>query len=116
MKALTKRLNVSSPLFFGCAIHLECYQSPAVTGEINLTCDAWTVSNGDSYFAVTSHWIEEKEPGKWTQENALLGFVQMNTAHNGVCLGQAIFKICNRLKIMHKVCMIVNIESHISNN
>ena len=27
----------------------------------------------------------------------------MNTAHNGVRLGQALYKICDRLKIVHKV-------------
>jgi hypothetical protein len=32
-----------------------------------------------------------------------VGLQQMNTAHNGVRLGQALFKICNRLEIVHKV-------------
>lgn len=49
------------------------------------------------------HWIEESAPQQWTQQHALLGFTQMNTAHNGVRLGQALFKICSRLKIIHKV-------------
>ena len=75
-----------------------------VGGEINLTCDAWQASNTDGYFAVTGHWIEERAPGKWTLEHALLGFTLMNTAHNGVRLGQALYKICDRLKIVHKVC------------
>jgi hypothetical protein len=29
----------------------------------------------------------------------------MNTAHNGQRLGQALFKICQRLDIVHKVCV-----------
>ena len=66
-------------------------------------CDTWQASNSDVYFAVTGHWIEERLPGKWTIENALLGFVQMNTAHNGTRLGQALFKVCNCLQIMAKV-------------
>lgn len=78
-------------------------QSPNVSGEISLTCDAWQASNSDAYFAVTGHWIEEKSPGKWTADHALLGFTQMNTSHNGVRLGQALYKICDRLKIVHKV-------------
>ena len=36
-------------------------------------------------------------------EQALLGFVQMNTAHNGMRLGQALFKVCNHLWIVDKV-------------
>ena len=75
-----------------------------VDGEINLTCDAWQASNTDGYFAVTGHWIEERAPGEWKLEHALLGFTLMNTAHNGVRLGQALYKICDRLKIVHKVC------------
>jgi hypothetical protein len=47
--------------------------------------------------------VEEKVNGKWTFEHALLGFTRMNTSHNGVRLGQALFKICNRLGIVHKV-------------
>jgi hypothetical protein len=27
----------------------------------------------------------------------------MNTAHNGACLGQALYKVCNRLQIVPKV-------------
>ena len=57
----------------------------------------------DSYFAVTGHWIEEPVPGKWILQHALLGFVQMNTAHNGARLGQALFKVCSRLRIISKV-------------
>ncbi|KAG6851791.1 hypothetical protein C0991_006134 [Blastosporella zonata] len=33
--------------------------SPAVTGVINLTCDAWQALNVDGYFTVTGSWIEE---------------------------------------------------------
>jgi hypothetical protein len=74
-----------------------------VKGEVSLTCDAWQASNSDAYFAVTGHWIEERVPGKWTIENALLGFVQMNTAHNGIRLGQVLYKVCDRLRIVAKV-------------
>ena len=70
---------------------------------MTLTCHAWQASNADAYFAVTSHWIEEQAPGEWTVEQALLRFVQMNMAHNGVQLGQALYKVCNRLQIVHKV-------------
>jgi len=71
--------------------------------EINLTCDTWQASNSDGYFAVTGHWVEERVPGKWKLEHVLLGFTQMNTSHNVVRSGQALYKICNRLKIVHNV-------------
>jgi hypothetical protein len=74
-----------------------------VIGEVSLTCDAWQASNTDAYFAVTGHWIEERAPTVWTMEQAILGFVQMNTAHNGARLGQALYKVCNRLEIVSKV-------------
>ncbi|KAF5340819.1 hypothetical protein D9757_009868 [Collybiopsis confluens] len=55
--------------------------SDIVTGKISVTCDAWQASNGDAYFAVTGHWIEEASSGSWMLKSALLGFTQMNTAH-----------------------------------
>ena len=76
-----------------------------VSGEISLTTDCWQASNSDVYLAVTGHWVEERVESRWTLEHALLGFTRMNTAHNGVRLGQALFKICNRLGIVHKVIM-----------
>ena len=79
------------------------YQSPAVTGQVSLTCNTWQASNADGYFAVTSHWIEESVAGEWTEEHALLGFTQLNTAHNGTRLGQVPYKVCNRLDIVPKV-------------
>ena len=78
-------------------------QPKHVNGEISLTCDAWQSSTADGYFAVTGHWVEEVSPNKWKLKHALLGFTRMNTAHDGVRLGQALFKICDRLNIIHKV-------------
>ncbi|KAF8237724.1 hypothetical protein L208DRAFT_1245824 [Tricholoma matsutake] len=67
-------------------------------------CDAWQASNTDGYFAVTGHWIEEQSPGQWKLEHGLFGSSRMSMAHNGKQLGQALFKICLRLGIVHKVC------------
>ena len=61
-------------------------------GAVSLTCDAWQVLNVDGYFAVTGSWIKE-ENGQWKLQTALLGFIQLNNAHNGVWLGQALFKV-----------------------
>lgn len=82
-------------------------QSQYVSGQISLTCDAWQASNTDGYFAVTGHWIEERSSGKWTLEHALLGFTRMNTAHNGQRLGQALYKICDRLGIVNKASNLI---------
>ncbi|KIK76069.1 hypothetical protein PAXRUDRAFT_39346, partial [Paxillus rubicundulus Ve08.2h10] len=66
-----------------------------VTGEVNLTCDAWKASNTDGYFAVTGHWIEEPKSGTWELQSAVLGFTQLSNAHHGKWLGQVLFKICD---------------------
>ena len=57
----------------------------------------------DTYFAITGHWIEEHTPGEWTPEHALLGFAQMNCSHSGNRLGQMLYTIVSRLRIVHKV-------------
>jgi hypothetical protein len=36
----------------------------------------------------------------------LLGFAQMNCAHNRSHLGQVLYKICNRLQVIHKVSIV----------
>ena len=68
-----------------------------------MTCDAWQASNTDAYFAVTGSWIQEGLPGIWEMKTVLLGFAQMNSAHNGSQLGQALYQVVERLGIMHKV-------------
>jgi len=105
MKALKERLNVSSRSSLLPWSLIAPFQSKIVSGEISLTCDAWQASNADVYFAITSHWIEEKALDEWVEHEALFGFTQMNSAHNGVRLGQALYVICNWLGIVHKVHM-----------
>lgn len=77
--------------------------SDKVRGEVSLTCDAWQAGNRDAYFAVTGHWIEEVKPTDWRLRSAVLGFTQMNTAHNGARLGRALYDIAKRYGIAHKV-------------
>ena len=77
-------------------------KSDAVKGLINLTCDAWQVSNVDGYFVVTGSWVEEGPPSTWKVQTALLGFVRLNNSHNGQRLGQALFKVVQRMGITHK--------------
>jgi hypothetical protein len=78
-------------------------QSKSVSGVINITCDAWQAGNTDGYFAVTGHWIEENSPMAWECKSALLGFTKVNNAHNGKRLGDALFKILDRIGVAHKV-------------
>ncbi|KAG6871411.1 hypothetical protein C0995_004884 [Termitomyces sp. Mi166 len=75
---------------------------PKVSGEISLTCNAWQAENMDGYFAVTGHWIEETAPMQWELKSALVGFMQLCNAHNGEHLGQALFKLVDRISITHK--------------
>jgi hypothetical protein len=77
-----------------------------------MTCDAWQASNTDAYFAVTGHWIMECVLGEWTLEHVLLGFAQMNCSHSGTCLGQMLFSVLNRLRIVHRVS-VVQVLTHI---
>jgi hypothetical protein len=74
-----------------------------VTGKISVTCDAWQAANTEGYFVVTGHWIEETSPAVWVLQEAILGFTRLNNAHNGVRLGQALFKIIKHLGIQRRV-------------
>lgn len=85
--------------------YLIVLQGPTVQGEVSLTCDAWQASNTDGYFAVTAHWIEEPTSAKWELKSALIGFTRLNNAHNGERLGQALFKVIERVGIGHKVSL-----------
>jgi hypothetical protein len=99
---LKARLNVRIS-FRQLVPHSHTVQGPTVTGEVNLTCDAWQASNTDGYFAVTGHWIEETMPTQWELKSGLLGFTQLSNAHNGERLGQALYKIIKWVGIAHKV-------------
>lgn len=52
---------------------------------------------------MTAHWIEEIRPKVWELRHAIIGFTRLNNAHNGRRLGQALFKIVQRIGIEHKV-------------
>ncbi|TFY77500.1 hypothetical protein EWM64_g6510 [Hericium alpestre] len=77
--------------------------SDAVKGRISLTCDCWQASNVDAYFAVTAHWIEEDAHGTWQLQAGIIGFTRLNSAHTGLRLGQALFKVVLHVSIAHKV-------------
>ena len=89
--------------FLSSCSFLIALQGPTVQGEVSLTCDAWQASNTDGYFAVTAHWIEESTHAKWELKSALIGFTQLNNAHNGERLGQALFKVIKRVGIENHV-------------
>jgi hypothetical protein len=108
---LRERLNVRCCFFHLMHDKTHASQSDAVPGLISLTTDAWQASNADAYVAVTGHWIESDSKGNWKAGNALLGFTQMNTAHDGVRLGNALYRIANRYGIAHRVRGPFSIES-----
>jgi hypothetical protein len=97
---LRERINVSG---LWIPVHSSIYLQNKKTGLVSLTCDAWQAANQDAYFAVTGHWNEEVSPNNWENCCALFGFTQMNTAHDGVRLGRALFRIIKRIGIEHKV-------------
>lgn len=68
-----------------------------------MTCDAWTSSSGDGFFATTLHIIEEVEPGVWVLRSDLVGFVSIQEAHTGERFGQALYKIACRVGVENKV-------------
>ncbi|CAK5283136.1 unnamed protein product [Mycena citricolor] len=92
---------------FNCSLAIvsaaDFVQGLKVKGEISLTCDAWQASNINGYFVVTAHWIKELEPGKWKMEDMIIGLTQLNNAHHGRHLGEALFKVVQQLRIEHQV-------------
>lgn len=58
----------------------------------------------DGYHCATIHYIEERSEGSWELKNDLAGFTRLNSAHNGKRLGQALFKMADRLGIAGRVC------------
>ncbi len=111
MKDLRERLSVC--ISFSLRILCSISSAYRVTARAILAspCDAWQASNCDAYFAVTGHWNETGADGVWRRENHLLGFVQLNSKHDGVALGRALFKIVRRLGFGHKVRQIL-CDSH----
>lgn len=81
-----------------------------MSGEVNVTCDAWQAGNTDGYFAVTGHWIEETTATQWELKSGLIGFTRVSNAHNGERLGQALFKIFKHVGIEHKVSASYNVQ------
>lgn len=72
-------------------------------GAINMTYDAQQAENVEAYFAVTGYWIEELSVGVLEVQSAMIEFTPLNNAHNGVQLGQALFKVVDQVGIAHKV-------------
>ncbi|KAF8119344.1 hypothetical protein EV363DRAFT_1199999 [Boletus edulis] len=52
--------------------------------------------------------MQENSPTVWEVKTALLGFTQMNSAHHGVRLGQALFMVIQRLGITHKTSPVIH--------
>jgi hypothetical protein len=77
----------------------------AIPGLVSLSCDAWSADNIDSYFDVNGHYMKETGSGverKWTLETRIISFINL-AHHTGKHLGQALFKVCERVGIVSKV-------------
>jgi hypothetical protein len=81
------------------------FQSKIVSGEVSLTCE-----HGRRQIATVILWspvtgLKTHHQGSGRLSMRSSDSLKMNTAHDGVRLGQALYKICERLHIVHKVCM-----------
>ena len=52
-------------------------------------------------------------PANWELKSALIGFTQLNNAHNGERLGQALFKVIKRVGIEKHVGAFYLLMSHL---
>lgn len=77
-------------------------QGANVPGQVQVSCDAWQADNLDAYFVATGSFIDVSG-GQWKKHTVVLGFVRLQNAHNGKRLGQALYRIVDRLGIEHKV-------------
>lgn len=78
-------------------------ESDKVPGRISTTADCWSSDFKDGYLGVTAHWIERTAPGVWTLKADLLAYTHLRYSHTGERLGQALFKILDRIGIARKV-------------
>ena len=51
---------------------------------ISITCDVWTSKNGDSFFGITAHGINDS----WEQDVCLLSFLSLHDRHTGANLAK----------------------------
>ena len=82
----------------------------AAKGHISLTSDAWTAGNGNRYFVVISHWIEEAATMKWELKMAIITFIHVMKSHSGNWMGQALFKVCKHVGIEKKVSSAITLR------
>ena len=66
----------------------------------------WKTKLSDESKFGHAHWIQENLPGSWELKTDLLGFVSIPHSHSGQRLGQALYKIYDRIGIVKKVCTV----------
>ncbi len=92
-------------LLFSHSLTLYCVYLLGPHREWQGQPDMWCMAGWQCRCLFCCHWPLgwRSTPGEWTVEQALLGFAQMNTAHNGARLSQALYRVCDRLWIVPKV-------------
>ena len=82
----------------------------SLTGLMAIACDAWTSSNRIAFLAITASWITQD----WRLEETLLDFVELQGAHTGENMGNAVSATIAELGIADKVVALVS--DNASNN
>src|SRR5271165_1359596 len=80
-------------------------------GQVCLTGDGWSASNGDSYLSVTVHWTNIK----WQVYSRLLDFIQLPLSYTGKALFEALIGACKRFGIKDYILSITT-DNHIVND
>jgi hypothetical protein len=82
----------------------------SVSGLIAIACDAWTSANRIAFLAITGSWITSD----WRLEETLLDFVELQGAHDGENMANAVTAAITDLGIEDKIISLVS--DNASNN
>jgi hypothetical protein len=82
----------------------------SLSGLMAIACDAWTSSNRIAFLAITASWITSD----WRLEETLLDFVELQGAHDGENMANAVTATITDLGIADKIVALVS--DNASNN
>lgn len=73
-------------------------------GVLAIACDGWTSSNRVAFLAITGSWITRD----WRLEETLLDFVELQGAHDGQNMANAVASVVTELGIGEKLIALVS--------